>query len=333
MQNNASFLAMPEHSCVITRLLEEIKEAGREFRVNPVAYVRDAFKGEPGDSRRKMRLQLSLAVAILVYVMAFVSILVVWSLGHKKTSTAQIDVKTPLVIRLPGYWPKIDVPEGTDKPGGGGGGGRNAFTEASKGDFPIPTLTPLMMAPKPEQQLTPPALPVIEKMLVDPHIQFKDNDLGITGLPDGSSLPSAGQGSGGGMGTGTGGGLGPGNGPGVGQGDGGNTGGHYMKLAVGRPNPAGHQTEVDQRPVLLNQPHPLFTEEARKNKIQGVVRVRILVDSTGVVREVVLKRGLPDGLNEQAIQAAYQMRFKPAMKNGRAVSYWMNNVEVEFNLR
>ena len=43
--------------------------------------------------------------------------------------------------------------------------------------------------------------------------------------------------------------------------------------------------------------------------------------------------GLPDGLNEQAVRAAYQMRFAPAMKNGRPVSYWLSNVEIEFNLR
>jgi TonB family protein len=61
--------------------------------------------------------------------------------------------------------------------------------------------------------------------------------------------------------------------------------------------------------------------------------VRILVDTNGAVKEVVVIRGLPDGLNEQAIRAAYQMRFRPAMKNGQPVSYWMNNVEVEFNLR
>ena len=63
------------------------------------------------------------------------------------------------------------------------------------------------------------------------------------------------------------------------------------------------------------------------------MRVRILVGSNGAVQEVVLTRGLPDGLNEQAIRAAYQMRFRPAMKNGQPVSYWLNNVEIEFNLR
>ena len=61
--------------------------------------------------------------------------------------------------------------------------------------------------------------------------------------------------------------------------------------------------------------------------------MRILVDSSGEVREVVIVRGLPDGLNEQAIQAAYQMRFRPALKNNQPVPYWMNNVLVEFNLR
>jgi protein TonB len=127
--------------------------------------------------------------------------------------------------------------------------------------------------------------------------------------------------------------MGVGDGPGVGQGRGGNTGGEDQSLGVGRPNPAVHQTVVDERPILLNQPHPLFTEEARKNKVQGVVRVRILVDASGAVKEVVVMRGLPDGLNEQAIRAAYQMRFRPAMKNGQPVVYWLNNVEVEFNLR
>ena len=76
-----------------------------------------------------------------------------------------------------------------------------------------------------------------------------------------------------------------------------------------------------------------FTEEARRNKIQGVVRMKILIDSTGKVAQAVVTRGLPDGLDTEAIRAAYQMRFRPAMKNGSPVSFWLSNVEVEFNLR
>ena len=101
----------------------------------------------------------------------------------------------------------------------------------------------------------------------------------------------------------------------------------------GRPRREAQQTVVDRRPILLNEPRPLYTEDARKNKVQGIVRVRVLVDERGSVREVLVTRGLPDGLNEQAIRAAYQMRFSPAMKNGRPISYWLSNVEIEFNLR
>ena len=334
MQNNASFLAMPEHSCMITRLIDEMREALREFREDPRAYVKGALTANASGGRRKNLLRMGLAIAILFYAIAFISMLVFWSLAQQKTRPAQNTNNPLVVISLPRYWPKADMPEGADQPGGGGGGGRKTVTPPSIGDLPISSLAQLVMAPRPETSLTPPALPMIEKVLVDPRIQFKHNDLTVTGLPDGTTfIPSAGQGSDGGMGTGSRGGMGVGDGPGVGQGSGGNTGGGEKNLAVGRPSLAAHQPAVDERPILLNQPHPLFTEEARKNKVQGVVRVRILVDASGAVKEVVVMRGLPDGLNEQAIRAAYQMRFRPAMKNGQAVVYWLNNVEVEFNLR
>lgn len=332
MQNNASFLATPEHPFMITRLIDEMREASREFRESPRAYVTGALKGNTGGGPRRRLLQLGFAIAILFYAIAFVSMLVFWSLAHQRTGAAHDGSNPTVLIKLPGYWPKADMPEGADQPGGGGG--RHMPTEPSNGGLPISSLTQIVMAPRPEPQHTPPALPVIEKVMVDPRIQFKQDDLSMTGLPDGSSFtPSAGPGSEGGIGTGSGGGIGVGDGPGVGHGSGGNTGGGERNLAVGRPTLAVHQPLVDERPILLNQPRPLFTEEARKNKVQGVVRVRILVDTNGAVKEVVLMRGLPDGLNEQAIRAAYQMRFRPAMKNGQPVSYWMSNVEVEFNLR
>jgi protein TonB len=91
-------------------------------------------------------------------------------------------------------------------------------------------------------------------------------------------------------------------------------------------------TAVDSFPVALNNPRPLYTEEARKNKIQGTVRARVLVGADGGVKQVRIARGLPDGLNEEAIRAAYQIRFRPALKNGQPVAYWMP-VEIAFTLR
>jgi TonB family protein len=86
------------------------------------------------------------------------------------------------------------------------------------------------------------------------------------------------------------------------------------------------------RPVLLNKPFPRYTEEARKNLTQGVVVARVLIDTEGNVKQIRITKGLPDGLIEQAVAAAYQMRFKPAIREGQPVSYWLPT-QVEFNLR
>jgi TonB family protein len=131
------------------------------------------------------------------------------------------------------------------------------------------------------------------------------------------------------MGDGKGGGMGPGDGRGYGPGTGFNTGGGDPRLGGGSGGPA---TNVDQRPIPLNSPQPRYTEDARKNKIQGTVTARVLIGADGVVKRVTILRGLPDGLDEQAIQAAYQLRFKPAMKSGQPVAYQMS-VVIEFNLR
>jgi len=78
--------------------------------------------------------------------------------------------------------------------------------------------------------------------------------------------------------------------------------------------------------------NPGYTEEARKNNIQGIVTLRVLVGADGAVKRVMITRGLPDGLDERAIAAAYQARFKPAMKDGQPVEYWVG-LQMEFNLK
>lgn len=332
MHDNASFVTMLEQPSMFVRLFHELREAWRELRDNPRAYITSTFKWDAGGSRRKNLLRVGLAIGVIVYAMGFVAILLFWSLAHNRTFSADHG-KPRVVINLPRYWPKAEMPEGDDGlGGGGGGGGHQRDTPASKGDTPAFLMSPIV-GPTPEPQLKPPALPVFEAVLGDPQIQLKREDLSVTGSADGViGPPSAGPGLDGGIGTGSHGGIGPDNGPGVGPGGEGGTGGGIFHLGPPR-RPALQQAMVDARPMLLNEPRPLYTEDARKNKVQGVVRVRVFVDESGSVKEVVVARGLPDGLNEQAIRAAYQMRFRPAMKNGRPVSYWLSNVEIEFNLR
>jgi TonB family protein len=94
---------------------------------------------------------------------------------------------------------------------------------------------------------------------------------------------------------------------------------------------AADETQVDTRPLLLSGPKPDYTSEARKNEIQGNVIARLLVDATGKVQQVKIVAGLPDGLNEEAMKAAYQQKYRPAMKDGHAVGCWIR-VEIEFRL-
>jgi TonB family protein len=89
---------------------------------------------------------------------------------------------------------------------------------------------------------------------------------------------------------------------------------------------------VLQPPKLLNNPEPSYTREARDSGVEGNVLVRVLISADGMVTRVVVVKGLPAGLTDQAIKAAYKLKFKPALRNGQPVSFW-KPVLIEFHLR
>jgi len=91
-------------------------------------------------------------------------------------------------------------------------------------------------------------------------------------------------------------------------------------------------TKVYRMPKALNRPRPNYTEEARKNRVSGIVMARIVVDQQGSPNTIIPVSFLPDGLTEEAIAAIKQMRFQPAFKGDAPVAYRVS-VEVEFNLR
>jgi protein TonB len=144
------------------------------------------------------------------------------------------------------------------------------------------------------------------------------------GLPSGgvSYGTSTGPGSGGGVGTGTGTGLGSGEGPGVGPGSGGGFGG-------GAYRPGG----AVSMPRLLAQVQPKYTIEALEQKVQGSVRLEVVVTRDGHVGAVRVLRSLDArGLDEQAIAAVRQWRFDPGRVAGVPVDV-IANVIVDFSIR
>src|SRR5438309_5493153 len=158
------------------RLLDLFQEAWRELRESPKAYLVSAFKGDPNGSRRKSLLRFGLAIGILFYVIAFLAILLFWSLDHSRFRAADDPGSSTYIVKLPRYWPKIKMPDDDDKAGGGGGGGRRAITLPSFGEPPSFSLTSPIIAPMPEPQLRPPSLPVIETVMVDPRLEMKRDD-------------------------------------------------------------------------------------------------------------------------------------------------------------
>ena len=114
--------------------------------------------------------------------------------------------------------------------------------------------------------------------------------------------------------------------PGVGAGEG-------SGLGPGRNTGTSTTTlPATSRPRALNSVRPQYTETARINQTMGVVMMRIMVGADGNVKSARVTKGLPDGLNEQAAAAAFQLKFQPATRDGVAVDFSLS-IQVEFNLR
>jgi TonB family protein len=86
------------------------------------------------------------------------------------------------------------------------------------------------------------------------------------------------------------------------------------------------------RPVMIDRPKPSYTEKARDKKTQGEVVMRVLVGADGLVKQVEVIRGLPDGLTEEALKSMYKTRFRPATRNGQPIELWIT-AEASFYLR
>lgn len=89
--------------------------------------------------------------------------------------------------------------------------------------------------------------------------------------------------------------------------------------------------EVDTKARMTNRPEPVYTAAARKHEVTGVVVLKVVFASTGVVTNIRVVQGLPDGLTERAIEAAKKIKFVPATKDGKNVSMWIQ-LEYNFNL-
>jgi TonB family protein len=206
--------------------------------------------------------------------------------------------------------------------GGGGGGGSNDLTDPSAGRLPQRENMPVV----------PPQVRVFEnpKLAMDPAIAVPiaiklpdDTSLPNIGVPNSPNvrLASNGPGARAGIGTGSDGGDGPGKGPGYGQGIDGGFGGSIYRSGIGGVS----------NPILVIAPEAEFSDEARRNKYQGVCVIQVIVDSHGYPQNPRVVQSLGMGLDEKALAAVQGYRFKPARKDGRPVAVLVS-VQVNFRL-
>jgi len=77
--------------------------------------------------------------------------------------------------------------------------------------------------------------------------------------------------------------------------------------------PAVHVTS----PLKITaKPRAQYTDEARTHNVEGTVRLKITLMADGRVGNIIPLNQLADGLTEQAIAAAQQIKFEPRRVNG-----------------
>lgn len=80
-------------------------------------------------------------------------------------------------------------------------------------------------------------------------------------------------------------------------------------------------------PVKIHSPQPLYSEDARIARVEGVVILQTIVNETGDVADVKVLKGLPHGLTESAVTTVTEWKFEPARQGGEPVSvYYMLTV-------
>jgi TonB family protein len=320
----------------LSRLGEQLGFAFAELRRDPSGFVKALVSPDESNPDQIRTRQAAWALTVVVPVMgigAFLLGIALYMLifGRPVQAVEIAAEENPYTIKEINVADMPEAPKEAERSGGGGGGGRQEAAPAMKGKLPTASLKDPILTPTTHPTPQPPSLPVMPTIKADPTKIPPNLDPNSIGDPNGVvGPPSDGPGKGGGIGTGTQGGVGAGDGLGAGPGNGWNVGGGDPRLGGGDGRDS---RTVATKAVINNRPRPNYTEQARQNKTQGNVVVKVLLGANGRVKSASVVRGLPDGLNEKAIEAAYQLAFTPARNGaGAPIDSWVT-VSVNFTIR
>jgi TonB family protein len=315
----------------------------RELRSSPDAVAQDRapVSATPASKRRS---PAGLMTSALAHAAAIALLVSAATLGLLNPNDTEENTVKPEPARL--------VFMMSPGPGGGGGGGglkmpapppkaeRAPEVARVKRTVAVPPVRRLAAPPRPiprrePPRIEPPRRPIqsavepLPQVVPPPAVQAPvvpttTNGPDRTGVPverPASAADSNGPGSGGGVGSGRGAGLGEGDGGGIGPGTGGGTGGGPFRPGSGI-----------EPPQLLREVRATYTDQARRRAIEGDVVLEIVVRADGSVGDVRVKRSLGAGLEQKAIEAVRQWRFRPATRQRTPVDVIVE-VAVGFRLR
>ena len=213
-------------------------------------------------------------------------------------------------------------------PGGGGGGGGDRSPLPARqlqlrgsDRLSVPVRRTVVQSTSASPKKTPKLVPPLDIAAVAMARGLEELP-GVVIGPPAAPGNSAGPGRNGGGGEGEGGGGGPGKGPGLGAGEGGNAGDGPRRVGNGVSNP-----------VLVREITPRYTDQAMRARVQGVVELDAVVLADGSVGPIQIVRSLDPtfGLDERAIEAVRQWRFRPGLLAGQPISVLVH-IELTFTL-
>lgn len=82
-------------------------------------------------------------------------------------------------------------------------------------------------------------------------------------------------------------------------------------------------TTITSNPRYKKKVKPTITEEMRENKIEGVIKVKILVDVDGKVKKAIALNDLGYGSKDIAVKSCFAMEFYPAKRDDKPVAVWI----------
>jgi len=103
-------------------------------------------------------------------------------------------------------------------------------------------------------------------------------------------------------------------------------------VATEAPKKRAMNSESPTTPVdILEKPRPEYTADGRSMKIEGDVVLEMVFLANGSIQVNRVISGLGHGLDEAAMRAAQQIKFKPAKRDGQPVDF-PARVRIEFRL-